>query len=63
MRAAGGAPAGPHPYPGAVAPPFDDELPERVPLPSPHGWFELLCCGSLVIVLFGGLVLVALLVR
>jgi hypothetical protein len=41
----------------------DDELPQRIPSPTPHGWFEVLCCGSLVIVLVGGLVLIALLVR
>jgi hypothetical protein len=43
--------------------PADDELPERIPAPSPHGWFEVFCCSSLVIVLVGGLILVAVLVR
>lgn len=42
---------------------FDDELPPPLPSPSPEGWFEVLCCGTLVLVLVGGLVLVALLVR
>jgi hypothetical protein len=43
--------------------PLDDQLLERVPAPSPHGWFEVFCCSGLVIVLVGGLILVALLVR
>ncbi|HEY0410151.1 MAG TPA: hypothetical protein VGE42_07760 [Candidatus Dormibacteraeota bacterium] len=43
--------------------PLDDQLPERIPGPSPHGRFELFCCSELVIVLVGGLILVALLVR
>ncbi|MDB5065195.1 MAG: hypothetical protein JWM18_1629 [Chloroflexi bacterium] len=63
LRAAGGAPAGPHPYREAVPQPLDDPLPERIRGPSPHGWFELFCCSGLVIVLVGGLILVALLVR
>jgi hypothetical protein len=46
-----------------VAARFDDDLPERLPAPRPQGWFELLCCGSLVVALIGGLILVALLVR
>ncbi len=46
-----------------MSPPLDDPLPERVPGPSPHGWFELVCCSSLVIVLVGGLILVGLLIR
>jgi hypothetical protein len=43
--------------------PFDDELPERIPSPSPHGWFEVFCCCTLVIFLVGGLILIGLLVR
>jgi hypothetical protein len=46
-----------------VRPPPDDELPQRDPLPAPHGWYEVLCCGSLVLRLLGGLILVALLSR
>jgi hypothetical protein len=48
---------------GAVPRPLDDPLPERIRAPSPHGWFELVCCSGLVIALVGGLILVALLVR
>jgi len=42
---------------------FDDELPEPVPTPRPGGWFEVFCCGTLVVLLVGGLVLVAVLTR
>ena len=63
LRATGGAPPGPHPYCEAVPQPLDDQPPERIRGPSPHGWFELFCSSGLVIVLVGGLILVALLVR
>jgi hypothetical protein len=42
---------------------FDDELPERDRPPRPGGWFEVFCCATLVLLLLGGLVLVALLTR
>jgi len=42
---------------------FDNRLPEPVRLPSPRGWYEPLCCGSIVLLLFVGLVLIALLSR
>jgi hypothetical protein len=42
---------------------FDDELPERIPLPRPGGWFEVFCCGTLLMLLIGAVVLIALLTR
>jgi hypothetical protein len=42
---------------------FDDELPERIPLPRPGGWFEVFCCGTLLVLLIGAVLLVALLTR
>jgi hypothetical protein len=42
---------------------LDDELPERTPLPRPGGWFEVFCCGTLVVLLIGAVVLVALRTR
>ena len=41
----------------------DDELPAPSPVPRPGGWFEVFCCGTLVVLLIGGLILVALLTR
>lgn len=29
---------------------FDDELPEPESLPKPEGWFELMCCSTVVLV-------------
>jgi hypothetical protein len=46
-----------------VRPVLADELPEPLPAPRPSGWFEVFCCGTLVLLLAGGLVLAALLLR
>jgi hypothetical protein len=27
---------------------YDDRLPDPIPQPRPHGWFEVFCCGSMV---------------
>lgn len=39
---------------------FDDRLPERFPAPRPHGWFEVFCCGSMVLGLLALIVVLAL---
>ena len=39
---------------------FDDELPAPVPLPRPQGWFEVFCCGSMVLAFALVIVVVAL---
>lgn len=45
---------------GLVAEPFDDQLPRPAPLPQPGGYFEVFCCGGLVLAFFAGLVVLAL---
>lgn len=40
---------------------FEDRPPDRLPpLPKPSGWFEVFCCGSMVLALVAALVVVAL---
>ena len=44
----------------AVAEPFDDRLPEPVPLPRPKGWIEVFCCGGMVLALVAVIIVIAL---
>ena len=40
---------------------FDDELPEPLKLPRPGGWYELVCCSSIVLAIVAVVVVFALL--
>ena len=33
----------------AVGQRFDDRLPDPLPQPRPHGWYEVFCCGAMVL--------------
>lgn len=46
-----------------MAEPFDDRLPDPVPQPRPQGWFEVFCCGSIVLAFVAVIVVVAVFVR
>lgn len=32
-----------------MAQPFDDRLPDPLPQPRPHGWYEVFCCSAMVL--------------
>ena len=52
------------PYSGTrMAEHFDDRLPDPIPQPKPEGWFEVFCCGTIVLIGIAVIVVVAILAR
>jgi hypothetical protein len=37
----------------------DDELPEPLRPPRPQGWYEVFCCGAVVLLIFAGAIALA----